>query len=87
MLHLNHSLPAFHPRRCFSHRCLDVGLHFRTLMFILPWLPPSADVWALGCILHELCTRRPLFLPRGRPSDAEIRGRVLEGKVTPISRK
>ncbi|KAI7839777.1 hypothetical protein COHA_006577 [Chlorella ohadii] len=47
----------------------------------------SADVWALGCILHELCTRRPLFLPRGRPGDAEIRARVLEGKVTPISRK
>ncbi|PRW33292.1 hypothetical protein C2E21_7904 [Chlorella sorokiniana] len=47
----------------------------------------SADVWALGCILHELCTRRPLFLPRGRPADAEIRARVLEGRVTPISRK
>ncbi len=47
----------------------------------------SADVWALGCVLHELCTRRPLFLPRGRPTDDKIRGKVLEGRVTPISRK
>ena len=57
-----------------------------TLTLALPLNMP-ADVWALGCILHELCTRRPLFLPRGRPSDAEIRARVLEGRVQPISRK
>lgn len=50
-------------------------------------LPLPADVWALGCVLHELCTRRPLFLPRGRPSDKEICARVLEGRITPISRK
>lgn len=25
----------------------------------------AADIWALGCLLHEMCTRRPLFLADG----------------------
>ncbi|EFN56596.1 hypothetical protein CHLNCDRAFT_11527, partial [Chlorella variabilis] len=42
----------------------------------------SADMWALGCILHELCTLRPLFLGG---SDAEVKQKVLAGAVPPIS--
>ncbi|KAL4419420.1 hypothetical protein ABPG77_006347 [Micractinium sp. CCAP 211/92] len=42
----------------------------------------SADVWALGCILHELCTLRPLFLGS---SDAETKQKVLAGVAPPLS--
>ncbi|PSC77050.1 kinase-like [Micractinium conductrix] len=41
----------------------------------------SADVWALGCILHELCTLRPLFYVPG--GDAAVRDKVLSGDVPP----
>ncbi len=33
----------------------------------------SADIWALGCILHEMCALKPLFLA---PTDKEIRAKV-----------
>lgn len=36
----------------------------------------SADVWALGCILHELCSLQPLFA--ARTNDA-VRSKVRDG--------
>ncbi|GAB4813400.1 hypothetical protein N2152v2_000446 [Parachlorella kessleri] len=43
-----------------------------------------ADIWALGCILHELCSLKPLFLA---DSEQAIESRVIAGVVPPISRR
>jgi hypothetical protein len=47
------------------------GLHQCAAVPHSPPAPPSQppDIWALGCILHELCTLRPLF---GAGSDREV---------------
>ena len=38
----------------------------------------SADIWALGCILNELCTLRPTFLSESERTEADIKRRVGE---------
>ncbi|GAB4818493.1 hypothetical protein N2152v2_005539 [Parachlorella kessleri] len=44
----------------------------------------SADVWALGCILHEMCSLKPLFWdPAG---DRAIQAKVLSGLLAPVPR-
>lgn len=44
----------------------------------------SADIWALGCILHEMCYRKPLFIA---PTEQEVESRVIAGVIPPISRR
>ncbi|KAL4444132.1 hypothetical protein ABPG75_011869, partial [Micractinium tetrahymenae] len=44
----------------------------------------SADIWALGCILHELCTLRPTFLSESERTEEDIKRRVLAGRYAPI---
>ncbi|KAI7836760.1 hypothetical protein COHA_009398 [Chlorella ohadii] len=44
----------------------------------------SADIWALGCILHELCTLRPTFLSDRERTEEDIKQRVLRGGYDPI---
>lgn len=43
----------------------------------------SADIWALGCILHELCTLRPAFLSERERTEEDIKERVLSGRYSP----
>lgn len=60
---------------CLLPRCQQCG----TPQYISPemWRRQpysySADIWALGCILHEMCSLKPLFLA---PTDREIRQKV-----------
>lgn len=47
------------------------------LPYCAPSLPaPPADVWALGCVLHELCTLRPAFLSPQDRTEQDIKRRV-----------
>jgi len=43
-----------------------------------------ADIWALGCVLYELCTYKVPFEAR---SPQELRGKVCRGRFAPISAK
>eukprot|EP00887_Chlorella_sp_A99_P003610 scaffold7.g3610.t1 len=41
----------------------------------------SADVWALGCVVHEMCTLRPLFLSESTKTEEDVKQLVLAGRV------
>lgn len=38
----------------------------------------SADVWALGCILYELCALKPLFMAR---EEKDIKRKVVGAEI------
>ena len=48
--------------------------------------PLTADVWALGCILHELCTLRPTFLSSRERTEEDIKQRVRVRMAAHFSR-
>ena len=39
----------------------------------------SADMWALGCIAHELCTLRPLFFNERTKTEDDVKRLVGGG--------
>ncbi|KDD73619.1 protein kinase, partial [Helicosporidium sp. ATCC 50920] len=41
----------------------------------------SADIWALGCLLHELCSLKPCFL---RSRQADMEAELLRGEIPAI---
>jgi NIMA (never in mitosis gene a)-related kinase len=44
----------------------------------------SADIWALGCILYELCALEPMFWA---PDEARARDLVLRGRIELLPRR
>ncbi|KAI3427061.1 hypothetical protein D9Q98_007001 [Chlorella vulgaris] len=44
----------------------------------------SADIWALGCILHELCTLSPTFLNQHTRTEQDVKQQVLSGQYAAI---
>lgn len=44
----------------------------------------SSDIWALGCMIYELCSLRPPFLGNSFP---ELKRAISTGRYTPLPRK
>lgn len=41
----------------------------------------KSDIWALGCVIYELCTRQPPF---NANSHAQLYQKIREGKIAPL---
>ena len=45
----------------------------------------KSDIWALGCIVHEMCTLKETFSEEGKDSIQAIANRIIAAKPPPIN--